>query len=216
MKSALASAITFCAALILAWTPPVQAHPHGWISVKTRLVIDDDNRALRLHQTWTFDALYTAFVLEGVADTPELAAQVIRDVAAENLQNLGEYAYFTEIRLGGAPLATETAVDLTTNLVDHPGGAKLQMAFTLPLSETADLTTGTLVYAVFDPSFYIDMRHDMAADATLDGGTGCALDMQTNEPSADIVDLAASMDEQAVPVPSLGRHFAQFVEVRCP
>lgn len=195
--------------------PPPLAHPHASITLETSLQVDADGKASRLHQVWTFDALYTAFVLEGVAKTPALAAQVVREVAEENLRNLGEYAYFTEIRLGGAKIVTEPATDLTTALVESPNGARLQMAFTLPFEKPLDLSDAALVYAVFDPSFYIDMRHKVPSDARLEGGNGCALEVHQSEPSQDIANLAAALDKEAEPIPTLGRHFAQFIEVAC-
>jgi ABC-type uncharacterized transport system substrate-binding protein len=194
--------------------PPL-AHPHASITLKTSLKLNADGRASMLHQVWTFDPLYTAFVLEGVAETPALAAQVVREVAEENLRNLGEYAYFTEIRLGGVPIVSEPATNLTTALVESPNGARLQMAFSLPFATPLDLSDGTLVYAVFDPSFYIDMRHKVPSDARLEGGDGCALEMHQSEPSQDVANLAAALDKDAEPIPTLGRHFAQFVEVAC-
>ena len=68
--------------------PPL-ANPHASITLKTSLKLNANGRASMLHQVWTFDPLYTAFVLEGVAETPALAAQVVREVAEENLRNLG-------------------------------------------------------------------------------------------------------------------------------
>ena len=194
--------------------PPL-AHPHASITLETTVQIDANGAAGNLHQVWTFDPLYTAFVLEGVADTPELAAQVIREVAEENLRNLEEYAYFTEIRLDGVEIQSEPATGLTTALVNSPEGAKLQMAFTLPFSTALDLTKATLLYAVFDPSYYIDMRHEGTQDARLDGGAGCALEMEQSEPSKDVANMAAALDKEAEPIPTLGRHFAQFIQVTC-
>ena len=59
------------------------------------------------------------------------------------------------------------------------------------------------------------MRHEAGRDARLEGGAGCALEMDQSEPSTDVVNMAAALDKEAEPIPTLGRHFAQFIQVTC-
>ena len=52
------------ALLCFAMSGLAHAHPHGWIDLRMRLVVDDEGRLTGLHQSWRMDPFYSLVVLE--------------------------------------------------------------------------------------------------------------------------------------------------------
>lgn len=193
---------------------PAAAHPHAWIDLRVEALFDRSGRMTALRQTWLFDDYYTAFATEGFdrdrdghPDRDKLEA-----LLAENLRNLAEYDFFTRVTAGGGKVAVAKAVDASSRMA----GSRLEMTFTLPLREPAATAKG-IEYAVFDPTFYIEILHAEARDAVrlVGAPAGCGFQIVAPSPSMETVTLAQAMDRTQSAGDGLGQHFAERVELRC-
>lgn len=199
----------------LLFTAPANAHPHVWADIKVRILFDDQGRVSGLHQTWLFDDFYSAFVLSDADMSGDKAPdqKALDAVLAENLSNLEEYAYFTRVLSGETRIATGRATGGATRVI----GNRFEMSFELPLS--APLAVGDLPfrYAVFDPTYYIEMVHAEVPDAVtlVHPPKGCVTKLVQPKPDTEQVLLAASLDKTQSAGDGLGQYFAEEVTLTC-
>jgi ABC-type uncharacterized transport system substrate-binding protein len=192
-----------------------EAHPHAWIDLRSAVVLDEDSKVTGLRVHWIFDEFYTLFTLEvldpdrdGNPD-PEL----VRGLAEENLKNLADYSYFTYVKVDGEQPDYGPVVDYDSYLE----GERLVMEFVVPLSEPVDPTAQSLSYAVYDPTYYIEIFH---VDPQSFGAEGpmpadCALELEEPNPNPEMVSFAASLDQTESAGDGLGAFFAEQVYLRC-
>jgi ABC-type uncharacterized transport system substrate-binding protein len=94
------------------------AHPHAWIDLRTRVIMNDEGRVAALELDWLFDDFYTAFIAEELAEEGRPASEYLPEVASTNLANLAEYDYFTDVRLDGERLPLSEVARAETGLRD--------------------------------------------------------------------------------------------------
>jgi len=204
-------------ATLAAASQPARAHPHAWIDVMVKVLFDDKHRMYGLEETWIFDPLYTAFVLEGNMRgkdknrKPDQAA--IDGVSKENLKNIKDYNYLTVVESNGVKAGYAGTRDLAGSFVKD----RLRMTFTLLLDKPLDPAAAPVEYMVFDPTYYIEMLHAESAGAIALSGAapGCRHTLTPPKPNPDAVALAASMDRTQSAGDGLGQLFAERVTIRC-
>jgi ABC-type uncharacterized transport system substrate-binding protein len=204
-------------ATLAAAPQPARAHPHAWIDVKVKVLFDDKHRIYGFEETWIFDPLYTAFVLEGNMrgagkdKKPDQAA--IDGVSKENLKNIKDYDYLTVVESNGAKTGYAGTRDLAGSYVKD----RLLMSFTLLLDKPLDPAAAPVEYMVFDPTYYIEMLHAEGAGAIelSGGGAGCRYTLTPPNPNPNAVALAASLDRTQSAGNGIGRLFAERVTIRC-
>jgi len=201
--------------LVLALAPlaAVRAHPHGWIDIRTELVADEAGRITALRQAWLFDEMYSAFMLddverEGLARDEGLARLLRQDVAA-----LAPHDYFTRVEADGEAVGFGEIRAYANGVA----AGRIWFRFELPLAEPVDPATAELRYAVFDPTYYIEILHHGDAPVELPAPLAerCAARVIAPDPPAEIVSFAAMLDRNAESDAGLGAHFAQWVELAC-
>ena len=143
------------ALLCLAASGLAQAHPHGWIDLRMRLVVDDEGRLTGLHQSWLMDPFYSLVVLEelGQAGGEDGLEAALDQLGGEIRDNLVPHGYYTELRLGDDKLTFDPVNDYTV----LERGGRVEFIFLLPLADPQPLAGRTLSYQVFDPTYYIEM-----------------------------------------------------------
>lgn len=196
-----------------------QAHPHGWIDLRMRLLLDDQARLTALHQSWRMDPFHSLVVLEelGQAAGESGLEAALDQLGLEIRNNLEPLGYFTELRLGGEPVALGEVSEYT--VLERDG--RIEFVFLLPLDEPAALNGETLSYRVFDPSYFLEVVHDSDGDApledalTVSGDNGCEMRIVPASPDPEQVMAAAMLDVTDEAEPGLGRHFAETGEVTC-
>ena len=200
-------------ALVLAPLAGARAHPHGWIDIRTEVLTDDEGRVTGLRQAWLFDELYSAFMLddlerEGFGREEGLARLLRQDVAA-----LAPHDYFTRVEVDGEPVRFGEVRAYANGVA----AGRIWFRFELPLAEAVDPAAGELRYAVFDPTYYIEILHHGDAPVELPDPLAerCEVRVIAPDPPAEIVSLAAVVDRSDESDAGLGRHFAQWVELAC-
>lgn len=189
------------------------AHPHAWIDVFTEPVFDDKGNITALKQRWTFDEYYTQFVMEDVVKdgSPTPSHADLLALAKQNVANIKDYHYFTEAKAAGKVVAFSEARDIDSSFEK----ARITLIFTLVFAQAVDAKSG-LSYRVFDPSYYIEMRHDGKKAIMLPKDSSCDVKIQEPNPDMEYVNLAKALDKNAKAPESLGSVFAQTIELKCP
>lgn len=204
------------AVAVLAATPPeASAHPHAWIDVKVKVLFDGKGRIFALEETWLFDPLYTAFSLDGVKRGKDGAPdqQAVDALMHENMKNIKEYNYLTEVEANGVKAAFSGVRDIASGHENK----RLRLTFTLLLETPLEAASAAVQYAVFDPTYYIEMLHAEGGGAVELSGAGpdCRYRLIPPNPSPDAVGLAAALDRTQSGGDGLGKLFAERVSIRC-
>jgi ABC-type uncharacterized transport system substrate-binding protein len=197
------------------WPQPAGAHPHAWIDMRTAVIFDDQGRMAALRVHWLFDEFYTEFAIEGLDEDgdgqPDPANLV--ELAKLNVTNLKEYQYFTDLTADGVQVAYADATDYETFMV----GNRLTLTFTIPLAEPVDPRVKQLTYAVYDPTYWIEVLHVREKPVLFEGPVpdGCRYGIDEPHPDADAVGLAATLDQTQSAGDGLGVMFAEQVAILC-
>lgn len=188
------------------------AHPHSWIEMKTQIE-GSKNEITGFKMEWTFDAMTSAYMLDGNDLSPDKKLESLQKIADSVLKNMLPDHYFTFFYDGEEPVRYKTAKNakLTQNK------AKLTLSFYLPLSKP-QLAIGTaLRLLIFEPSYYVDMSWNKKSDITLSQALqkSCAIELKAPNPSAEQVNYAMSLPMDSDPDNALGQLFTQTVKLNC-
>lgn len=199
---------------MFAWTPPVLSHPHVWIDLDIVLLADDSDHVKGIQQTWILDPTYSQYLYDDAlehfaGDTPE---EQLAKLAAEILENLGEYHWYTEFYADGQRIYG-TPADSGGITFD---GRNLKIHFEFELATRIDPRQQHIRYKIFDPTYFIEVLHltEQPPRLTLSSGA-CELRIRQPRPDPAIVMQAMLLDFDQTGDPDLGRHFAEEVSVRC-
>lgn len=194
---------------------PAIAHPHVYADVRVQVQFDDTGQVYAIDQHWLFDEFYSVFVTSGAGlngdGTPDQKA--LDEVLAENMSHLEAYNYFTRVMSGEARIATGKAINATTRVIDK----RLEMSFRLPISAPVAIRDMPLHYAIYDPTYYIEMVHVETDQAItlVNAPNGCRAAMKQPNPDPEQIILAASLDKTQSAGDGLGRFFAEDVSLTC-
>jgi ABC-type uncharacterized transport system substrate-binding protein len=189
------------------------AHPHAWIDLRSRVVLDDRGRVRGLELDWLFDDFYTAFIADEFVKAGRPSSEFLVGIAGQNLANLAEYDYFTDVRLDGERLPVGEVTRYETGLRDN----RLWLRFEVPLAQPVDPRSGRLTFAVYDPTYYIEVLHldDKSIAFSGPGAEECSANIIPPNPSFESVALASALDRGETAGPGLGEVFAETVVVSC-
>ncbi|RED45783.1 DUF1007 family protein [Aestuariispira insulae] len=191
------------------------AHPHAFVDIRVEVLFDQEGRITALRQHWLFDEFYSAYATDGQdKDGDGKPDQDALDLLAKsNLSNLRDYDYFTLARQNDA----QPAYGLPDNIVSSMRQDRLEMSFTLPFETPLPLSESPFTYAIFDPSYYVEMLHVDGNDAVIMDGapTGCDFTLTKPNPDPSVASYAASLDKTESGGNDLGLSFAEQVTVSC-
>lgn len=208
------STILQCMALLCTIMPlsfSVQAHPHSWIDMKTR--INSQNGMITgFHMEWTFDPMTSAYILEDKTKlyndnkkTQALANQLIKNITPEH--------YFTYFFDKNNPIKFRTARNEKINRNKN----KLTLSFELPLSTPKQPQGKELNLLVFDPTYFIDMKWVKTNDIQLSEelSSTCAITLIQPTPTQEQINQAFTIDYTKKPIITLGEAFSQTAKIHC-
>ncbi len=189
------------------------AHPHVWIDLETKPVFNADGNVTGLEVAWIFDPFYTVFAIEEQRTEDGVDQEGLNRMVATNLQRLRPYDFFTDIRANGAKVKLGPVETFNAGLLDD----KLWMHFVVTFETPVDPRGESLSYAVYDPTFYIEIAYADRAKANLDAASipGCQAELEEANPTAETITLAQSLDAAATGPDNLGELFAQRVRIEC-
>jgi ABC-type uncharacterized transport system substrate-binding protein len=201
--------------LLLAVLAPLPAagHPHAWIDLRSRVVLDERGQISALELYWLFDEWYTIYIANEFVESNAGSAEFLTELGRQNLSNLAEYDYFTEISLDDQPVPLGTVTSFDTGLQNE----RLWMRFQVPLARPIDPKAGQVAFRVYDPTYYIEVLHMEGEPVTFsgNGAVACVGRIVQPNPSFEAVTLAAALDRTETAGEGLGRMFAETVVIDC-
>jgi ABC-type uncharacterized transport system substrate-binding protein len=201
------------AATLVLGADTAQAHPHVWITASSELIYAPDGSVTGVRHAWTFDDMYSTYVLQGVeAKTKGVySREELEPLAQTNVEALHEFGFFTFARADGKKEKFQEPVDYYLEYKD----SLLTLHFTLPLK--TPVKPKLLALEVFDPEFFIDFRFSEKDPVRLVGAPAdCQMKFQ--RPSDGTAD-ARKLGEQDFTGggnSNYGALFANKIMVECP
>tara|TARA_A100001037_G_scaffold300405_2_gene327889 strand:+ start:6327 stop:6911 length:585 start_codon:yes stop_codon:yes gene_type:complete len=190
-----------------------RAHPHAWIDMSSSVTFDRQSRIRSIVVDWLFDDFYTAFVVEDINRVGEPLDDALASLAKENLSNLKEYGYFVDVQVDDQRQKVEFTGHFETEIRDD----RLWLRFEIALPEPVDPHRQTVSYAVYDPTYYIEILHLEGDVVTLRGEkpSGCFASIVPATPTGATIAMAAALDQNEKAPDTLGLLFAETVEILC-
>ncbi len=185
---------------------PAAGHPHAAIDMRSAVVFGDDGRVVALRIEWTFDEIYSSFATatlhKGDAARFEKSLQ---GLARRNLDNLDEYNYFVDLRVNGARARLGRVDDYQTSMKDN----RLWLRFVAPLAQPADPKTAPISYAVYDPTYYIEILYPRGDRIETVGPAGnCRARIRPPEPNPEARAFAGSLGPNETVDAGIGAMFS--------
>lgn len=241
-------ALPLIACLLLLMPPAAaSAHPHAWISVRTTIILNDRNEAVAIREHWLFDKMYSAFAARDLNPKGDgkFNPNDLLPLAQQNLDNLAAFHYFTvfekepqnQVKLGKPVKIVSTfeeapptekkkvivyAAPAGSNPDPIPDDAKqIAMEFTLPLAAPVNLSSGKVVYRIFDPTYYVDMTHyeqnpvSFAREGSMEPVEACIGKVEQAKIDSAMMLRAAALDKSAKAQEDYGYYFSEKVTLSC-
>ena len=199
--------------LTLSWVTSALGHPHMWVDLESRVVLNIDDGRVVIQQIWLFDDFFSTSVIEDASLYPGGTNAGIQKEIERITEALKPYNYYTEIEMGGKKLSSTLVGDVSWEVIDN----RIKMRFTVAPNESSVSDVQGWSYAIFDPTYYIEMLHAEGSSITIEGDFAqkCSSWIEQPNPSADAVALSQStiLDNNADY--TVGRFFAETVHVSC-
>jgi ABC-type uncharacterized transport system substrate-binding protein len=213
LRASLSFFVAVCGFIVLQ-TPPAQAHPHAWIDVQSEIVFNAAGHITGLRETWLFDEFYTEFALQdfGAGKGGKIHPDKLLELGKDNLNNLKNYSYFTYMDADKIRLTFSGYKDLTSELK----GNRISLSFTLLLKNPVNPYKHKVSYRIYDPSYYIEMKHLNDDGVKFSGQNACRTSIERPKPDVAFISMAAALDKNAKAPDDLGAFFAERVHVHCP
>jgi ABC-type uncharacterized transport system substrate-binding protein len=211
-------------ALSLGWllamgAGPALAHPHVWIDTKIEVILNDRNEATGVRVSWTYDDLYSLYVVGDMGLDPDWDGKLTPEEEARlsgfDMKWDPEFPGDTYALQGEAPLALSRPKDWTAGYADGKITSTHLRSFDAPVP----VGDKPLIVQVYDPGYYV--AYAIPFDPVVTGGTGCTA--QVFQPDIDEAEeqLLAALSEYTPDVdleaefPAVGAQFAEEVRVTC-
>jgi ABC-type uncharacterized transport system substrate-binding protein len=207
------SGLLLLAGILALGASAAQAHPHVWITASSELVYAPDGSISGVRHAWTFDDMYSTYVLQGIETKTKgvYSREELEPLAQTNVESLHEFGFFTFAKADRKKQKFREPVDYFFDYKD----SLLTLHFTLPLA--TPVKAKELVVEVYDPEFFIDFKFADQNPVTLVGApAGCAIKFQ--QPSDGTAD-AQKIGEQnfmSGEASNYGAMFTNKIMVECP
>jgi len=196
-----------------------QAHPHNWIDLNTRFVLDENARLVQVKQRWEFDLYYSLMMHADLLNEFGSEQLGLPAAAADMIRNLESYQYFSKLKLNDYPieLGVPETYQLFTKKEDGSEELTLVLEMTFGIKLETSIENKTLAFQVFDPTYYVAMNHATENNIEIIGGnaTECSKTLEFPEPSDEIVEYAQSLDRTQKQTDGLGMSFAETAFINC-
>jgi ABC-type uncharacterized transport system substrate-binding protein len=205
--------------LLAAGAGPAIAHPHVWIDTKIEVVLNDRNEATGIRISWTYDDLYSLYVVGDMGLDPDWDGKLTPEEEARlsgfDMKWDPSFPGDTYALQGGAPLALSRPKDWTATYAD----GKITSTHLRSLDAPVPVTAEPLLVQVYDPGYYV--AYSIPFDPVLTGGTGCTAQVFVPDLDEAEQQLLAALSEYTPDVdleaefPAVGANFAEEVRVSC-
>jgi ABC-type uncharacterized transport system substrate-binding protein len=211
-------------ALLLGWlvaagAGPAVAHPHVWIDTRIEVILNDRNEATGVRVSWTYDDLYSLYVVGDMGLDPDWDGKLTPEEAARlsgfDMKWDPGFPGDTYALLGDAPLALSRPKDWTAGYSEGRITSTHLRSFDAPVP----LGDAPLIVQVYDPGYYV--AYAIPYDPVVTGGAGCEAGVFVPDLDEAQEQLLAALSEYTPDVdleaefPAVGANFAEEVRVTC-
>lgn len=193
------------------------AHPHVFVEANLEILRDADGAVTELRHVWRFDELFSSTVMLDF-DTDgdgKLSTQELDEVSATVTESLGEYDFYTEIRLDGE---SQDFVPPPKIMVDYQDGQVL-MFFAETMKQPLQIADKSFRVAVSDPTYYVAMEIANESSIQITGkGTACAVAIERPDFDKLYAQNSQTLTEQFFNNPtnaSLGDQWLTWIDFKC-
>ncbi len=205
-------------AALFAFAPAVAAaHPHVWVTVRSKIGFVDGKVASVTHD-WVFDEMYSSFATQGLAQPGQLVTRgIFAPLARENAGGLAEIGYFTTLKIGGKAAEFGPVKDGDYWMEERPDHL---VTFHVDLHLKTPTAPGAYFsLLVADPEYFIDFEFDDNDPIALASAPpGCSASIAKPKPleDQDKQKLSESFFTNLAPGTNFGFKMASRVIVACP
>ena len=199
--------------LLMGSSVTAHAHPHMWIDLRSQIVTQIDSHVTAIHQEWLFDDFFSTALIEEAAYNSDGVDVGITAEIQKIMDNLQAYDYFTLVTVDDQNVRLGEVKSFKAELREN----RIWVSFTVPIPDHIDVQAQNFSYAIFDPTYYIEMYHFEDAKVAFSGHapSGCSTKIIQPNPSNDAIALSRSSSLDDKPDTSIGRLFAETVTVNC-
>jgi ABC-type uncharacterized transport system substrate-binding protein len=198
---------------------PALAHPHVFIDTKVEVMLDTDNRATGVMISWTYDDLYSLYVVGDMGLDPDWDGKLTPEEEAK----LSGFDMNWDAGFAGDTYALMDDRDLPLsrpkNWSASYAGGKITSVHERSFEVPVPIAAVPLIVQVYDPGFYT--AYTIPFDPVLTGGAGCTADAFAPDASAADETLRAALAEYSADVdleadfPAIGKAYSEEVRVTC-
>mgnify|MGYP000675210907 CR=1 FL=1 len=204
-------------AIFLGFSHYSLAHPHSWVNLKSEFTLDEQGRLTALTQHWEFDQYYSMMTIADMISEHGDQQKGLLILGKSMAKNLNRYNYFSELKVNNMliKLPFPSSFKLETKLSDEQDILTFSMHFELP--HPRPIKKKPVSFRVFDPTYYVDMRHYKASQVIIhaQNGTECSTTVELPDTSDELVEYANSLDKSQQDTQGLGNSFAEKVIIHC-
>jgi ABC-type uncharacterized transport system substrate-binding protein len=199
---------------------PALAHPHVWIDMTTKVLFDKDGRVRGLGIHWVFDPFYSLFLGLRVKELAKTEGKAAHATFVKNMvSRIKRHGYFTEATADKKRLDFASHENTSAGQIKNgKEKGRFWVRFELKLKEAVDPKSKTFTYAVYDPTYYIEILHRERKPAYTMAGIAkdvCQAFLIKPKPDAAAQTFAASLDKTESAGDGLGQLFAEKVTLQC-
>ena len=194
------------------------AHPHVWVTMRSKFLYAPDGSLTGIRHSWTFDDMFSTFATMGFPKTNgTFARETLQPLAKLNVESLKDFDYFTYATVEGKRDKDAFNQPLADYWLNYDAKTTLlTLHFTLPFKNP--VKAKTLKIEVYDPTFFIDFAMAKDDPVTLVGAPAqCKVTTEkppdVNFPTTLQLDQALVTSEANV---GMGASFANTMTVTCP
>jgi ABC-type uncharacterized transport system substrate-binding protein len=198
---------------------PALAHPHVWVDTKIEVILDPMNRATGVRIHWTYDDLYSLYIVGDMALDPDWDGQLTPEEEARlsgfDMAWDAGFAGDTYALMADADLSLSPPQDWTASYAEGRITSTHLRLFDSPVP----VDDVPLIIQAYDPGYYV--AYTISFDTVIAGGGDCRA--VTYAPDLNTADLAfqEAMAEFTPDVdlemqfPAVGKAYSEEVRVTC-
>lgn len=193
------------------------AHPHNWIALKSDFILDNQGQLIEIRQRWEFDIYYSTITFAEVMNKYRDEKTGLQKLSDRIVRNLSGYQYFSTLKLNESEVQLVKPKQYQMTSKTKEGELLLEMEMHFEIDPPLVLDGQTLIWSVFDPTYYIEMAHKEADNVVIRGDKpiDCTKKLELPNPSEDLIDYAQSLDASQKDTEGLGFNFAEKVIINC-
>ncbi len=198
---------------------PAGAHPHVWVDTGIEVILNDRNEATALRISWTYDDLYSLYIVGDMGLDPDWDGKLTPEEEARlsgfDMKWDPGFAGDTYALMGGDALELSRPSDWTARY----DGTRITSTHLRSFAAPVPVGAEPLIVQAYDPGYYV--AYSIPGPAVIAGGKGCSAQVfvpDLDEAQRKLMDALSEytpdVDLEAE-FPAVGANFAEEVRVTC-